>query len=78
MKLNAITTIMSHCEINTSRLPTLEEEEPPDFENSTPVQVIQEETADTAEVKKKKSCTNMDHFMNENNIFFFSFWARTW
>ncbi|KAF6719157.1 EH domain-binding protein 1-like protein 1 [Oryzias melastigma] len=49
MKLNAITTIMSHCEINTSRLPTLEEEEPPDFENSTPVQVIQEETADTAE-----------------------------
>ncbi|XP_036071219.1 EH domain-binding protein 1-like protein 1 [Oryzias melastigma] len=49
MKPPAITTITSHCEINTSRLPTLEEEEPPDFENSTPVQVIQEETADTAE-----------------------------
>uniref|UniRef100_A0A8C7Z4W0 EH domain-binding protein 1-like protein 1 n=1 Tax=Oryzias sinensis TaxID=183150 RepID=A0A8C7Z4W0_9TELE len=43
------TIITSYCEINTSRLPTLEEEEPSDVKTSDPVKVTEEETTDTAE-----------------------------
>lgn len=65
------TIITSYCEINTSRLPTLEEEEPSDVKTSDPVKVTEEETTDTAEVKKKKSYAHTDPVTKENNTFLF-------